>query len=357
MKILKVKKNSVPKLNSSCLWEGDIENLLDSLPKDIKFNFIATSPPYNLDKEYEVKQKFNDFLKWQEDIISKLVRRLKPNSSICWQVGNYVKDGEIFPLDIYQAPIFKKHGLKLRNRIIWTYEHGFSAANRFAGRYETILWFTNGDDYTFNLDELREKQKYPSKRHSQGPKGPLKAPSEGLLTYRVSKKEGIREFFIKSKGERFSIGKADIKREVLIKTNSFVKKGEVLIKGLPSGNPKGKNPGDVWNIPNVNSQHVEKTMHPCQYPVELIQRLVKSFTNPGDLVFDPFSGVATTGCAALIEKRHYWGCEINTKYNKEALKRLKAADLGILKHRKAGTAIYDHKVSDLSAIPNEWIDL
>ena len=59
----------------------------------------------------------------------------------------------------------------------------------------------------------------------------------------------------------------------------------------------GKNPEDVWDIPNVNSNHIEKTIHPCQFPVGLIERLVLALSNEGDLVFDPFAGVASTGVA------------------------------------------------------------
>ena len=88
-------------------------------------------------------------------MIAELVRILREDGSICWQVGNYVDNGEVFPLDIYFYMMFKKHGLKLRNRIIWHFGHGLHCTNRFSGRYETILWFTKSDDYTFNLDDVR----------------------------------------------------------------------------------------------------------------------------------------------------------------------------------------------------------
>ncbi len=354
MKIYEVGSKNLPKANESCLWQGDVSELLDSLPRSNKFDLILTSPPYNLDKEYEEKKSFNDFLMWQEKIIVKLIDRLKPGGSICWQVGNYVENGVIYPLDIYQTPIFLDRNLKLRNRIIWTYEHGFAAQKRFSGRYETVLWFSKDEEYTFNLDAVRERQKYPSKRHSKGPKGPLKATAEGTLGWRENRKDNTRKIYIKTKDSKLSLGSFDLKREVQVDRNSEVNIGDVILRGEPSGNPIGKNPGDVWNIPNVNSQHVEKTDHPCQFPVELAQRLILSLSNEGELVFDPFSGVATSGCAALLEGRAYWGCELQTKYNKEGLKRLKKAAKGDLNHRMAGTHIYDHKISDLSQIPDEW---
>ena len=135
-----------------------------------KFDLVITSPPYNVGKEYEAKQSIEKYLEQQEIVIGELVRVLSDRGSLCWQVGNYVNKGEIFPLDIFYYQLFKKHGLKLRNRIIWYFGHGLHASNRFSGRYETILWFTKTDDYIFNLDEVRVPAKYPGKRHFKGPK-------------------------------------------------------------------------------------------------------------------------------------------------------------------------------------------
>ena len=168
---------------------------------------IVTSPPYNLGKSYEKRSPLDDYLDGQSRVIAECVRLLHPTGSICWQVGNYVTDGEVVPLDAALYPIFKSHGLRLRNRIVWHFEHGLHSSRRLSGRYETINWFTKTDDYTFNLDPIRVPSKYPNKRHFKGP----------------------------------NVGKL-------------------------SGNPLGKNPSDVWVFPNVKSNHVEKTVHPCQFP-------------------------------------------------------------------------------------------
>ena len=120
---------------------GDALKELDKI-KDKKFDLIITSPPYNLGKEYETKKSIEDYLENQKLIIEKLIDVLSDKGSICWEVGNYVQKGEIFPLDIFYYNIFKKYKLKLRNRIIWHFGHGLHASNRFSGRYETILWFT-----------------------------------------------------------------------------------------------------------------------------------------------------------------------------------------------------------------------
>lgn len=133
-------------------------------------NLIVTSPPYNIGKVYEKRTSNDIYIEQQAAAIAEAVRVLHPNGSICWQVGNGIEDGEVFPLDILLYPIFKNHGLKLRNRIVWTFGHGLHCQKRLSGRHETILWFTKGDDYTFNLDPIRVPSKYPNKKHFKGPK-------------------------------------------------------------------------------------------------------------------------------------------------------------------------------------------
>jgi len=135
-----------------------------------KFDLIITSPPYNVGKAYEIKTSIEKYLETQEEIIEELVRTLSERGNLCWQVGNYIDRGEVYPLDIYYYQIFKKHGLKLRNRIIWHFGHGLHAAKRFSGRYETLLWFSKTDNYIFNLDDVRVPAKYPGKLAFKGAK-------------------------------------------------------------------------------------------------------------------------------------------------------------------------------------------
>jgi len=203
--------------------------------------------------------------------------------SICWQSGNYVAGpNEIVPLDILFYPLFAELGLKLRNRIVWHFGHGLHARRRLSGRHETILWFTKGDNYLFNLDAIRVPQKYPGKKHHRGPNG-----------------------------------------------------------GKYSGHTLGKNPGDVWLIPNVKHNHIEKSDHPCQFPVELVERLVLALTNEGDLVLDPFMGVATTAIAAFRHHRRAAGAEISRDYHATGMQRLRSLEQGQLRTRPMNRPIYE----------------
>lgn len=279
-------------LPDHAIWNGDVEAFLKSLPQKPTFDLIVSSPPYNIGKSYESKKALEKYLEWQERIIDLMVPLLRDTGSLCWQVGNFVDNGVIAPLDIEFAPIFKKHGLQLRNRIIWHFGHGLHNKRRFSGRYETIMWYTKTDDYVFDLDPVRVPAKYPGKKHFKGPKA-----------------------------------------------------------GKLSGNPLGKNPEDVWSIPNVKSNHVEKTDHPCQFPVGLIERLVLSMSKAGDLVFDPFAGVASAGVAATIHGRRFVGCELDPSYSKTGMGRLQDALDGTAKYRPHDKPIYDHTTSPLSKAP------
>src|SRR6056297_1136429 len=135
--------------NEYRLFNKDTYETLKTI-EDNKFDLVITSPPYNIGKEYETKESIEEYLETQKKVIKELVRVVSDEGHICWQVGNYIESGEVFPLDIFYYQIFKELNLKLRNRIIWTFGHGLHASKRFSGRYETILWFSKCDKYIFN---------------------------------------------------------------------------------------------------------------------------------------------------------------------------------------------------------------
>jgi DNA modification methylase len=279
--------------------------------EDEKFDLVITSPPYNVGKEYETKTSIEKYLEDQEKVIKEIVRVTSKQGNICWQVGNYVEKGEIFPLDIYYYQIFKKFNLQLRNRIVWHFGHGLHASNRFSGRYETILWFSKTNDYIFNLDDVRVPSKYPGKRHFKGPK-----------------------------------------------------------RGQLSGNPKGKNPSDVWeiivrdwekelwDIPNVKSNHPEKTEHPCQYPIELVERCILALTCEQSWVLDPYAGVGSSMIAAIKNNRNVVGIEKEEKYVESAKQRIEKLFEGSLKVRPITKPIHKPSPKDkVASVPKEWSSL
>jgi DNA modification methylase len=292
------------------LVHGDSLETLRTLP-DGAAKLIITSPPYNTGKEYETQTGLKHYLDSLHPVLREMTRVLSAQGSLCWQVGNYVKDAEVFPLDIWFYPLFKKLGLKLRNRVIWHFGHGLHCSVRFSGRYETLLWFTKTNNYTFNLDAVRIPSKYPGKTHYTGAK-----------------------------------------------------------RGQPSGNPLGKNPSDVWElmahewvtglweIPNVKANHPEKTIHPCQFPIELVECCVLAFTEPNDLVLDPFSGVGSALLAALKHNRRAMGCDKEITYIEEAKNRIRRLYDGTLPYRQLGKPVYQPTGREkVSQVPREWFRL
>lgn len=304
------------KIKRSQLLFGDAVEWLTALPNK-HFALAVTSPPYNIGKPYEVGKRWTleRYLEFVEEVVEKLIPKITDTGSICWQVGNYVNKGEVFPLDIYTHDLFRSRGMKLRNRIIWRFNFGHNANTRFSGRYETVLWYTKSDQYTFNLDPVRIPQLYPGKRHAS------------------------------TKGSR---------------------------AGLPSGNPKGKNPADfwefssaeefennpIWDVPNVKANHPEHTFHPCQFPVELAERCVLAFTKRGQRVIDPFSGAGTTVVAAAKNGRIGVGIDSDLKYIELARDRLHRLERGKLAMRPMGRPIKRPKQGEkVATIPEEWRSL
>jgi adenine-specific DNA-methyltransferase len=287
---------------------GDVLDFIQTIPDD-SVQLIVTSPPYNIGKSYEEKDSLSNYLGQQAILIEQFYRVLKSAGNLCWQVGNYVDQGEVYPLDMLYYPIFKETNFHLRNRIIWHFEHGLHASKRFSGRYETILWFSKSNDYIFNLDPVRIPSKYPGKRHYKGNK-----------------------------------------------------------KGQPSGNPKGKNPSDfwriivqedweqeIWEIPNVKANHPEKTNHPCQYPIELVERCVLALSNEKDLIFDPFMGVGSSLIAGIKHQRKVMGCDKESEYVKITEERINAYYQGTLKIRPLGKPVYQPTGKEkISQVPEEW---
>jgi len=287
--------------NDVSLCHGDSLKFLRKIP-DACVRLVVTSPPYNLGKPYEKRKSKEQYLHFQREIIAEVIRITMDGGSICWQVGNFVGASQnIYPIDMLLHPVFEEYyetdKIRLRNRIIWHFEHGLHCQLRFSGRYETILWYTKGSEYEFNLDPVRVPQKYPGKRAHKGPK-----------------------------------------------------------RGELTGNPLGKNPGDVWIFPNVKNNHVEKTIHPCQFPVELPERLILSLTEPRDLVVDPFIGVGTTAIAALVHSRKVAGADSELEYIKLARQRVKAAIAGKLKYRDRNMPVHVMKENTpLRTVPEEFV--
>ncbi|UCG02862.1 MAG: site-specific DNA-methyltransferase [Candidatus Heimdallarchaeota archaeon] len=247
------------------IYNKDFLDFSKKIPEET-IDLIVTSPPYGIGKEYEKKIPLEDYLSWSTKVFTEFRRILKDTGSLFYQVGTYVGEkGVHYPWDIMLFPLFVNLEFISRNRIIWIRQHGTHAKHKFSNRHESILWFTKSHNYKFNLDGIRVPQKYPNK-----------------------------------KGYR---------------------KGKLY--GKFTSDPRGKNPGDVWAFRNVKHNHEEQTVHPCQFPEDMITRIILATTDPKDIVFDPFIGSGTTAVVAKHYNRRFLGCEIVEEYVNIANHRLK----------------------------------
>ena len=249
------------------LYNDDCTELLDKIPKE-SIDTTITSPPYNIGKEYEKVKPVEQYVNWCESWIKQIYDVTKPTGNFLLNVGylEIPNVGRNVPITYL---LWDKTPFYLIQELIWNYGAGVTCKKILSPRNEKILWYVkNKDDYTFNLDPIRDPNvKYPnSKRH----------------------------------------GKSRV-------------------------NPLGKNPSDVWQIAKVtsgkNRSSKERTGHPAQFPNELIEKFVKGFSNPGDIILDPFIGSGTTAEMALMNNRKCVGIEIREDYCEIAVDRIKNSDL------------------------------
>ena len=257
-------------LGDATFIKGDSRQTLVGIsPRSVKLVF--SSPPYNMGKEYETRASLQTYLKAQRSVLEVLCPLVHEYGSICWQVGNYVSDGVVIPLDNLFDPIFESLGFALMRRLIWRVAHGLNATNRFSGRYETVSWY-------------------------------VRSGADVDVAYPIQ-------------SEWISC---------------------------------------LIDIPNVKSTHVEKSGHPCQFPIELVERFVLALTMPGDVVLDPYVGSGTTALAAARQGRRGIGVEIDEGYIAICNKRYRQLRNAQLPVREICTPKFDGQADHRSKLPDEF---
>ena len=236
------------------IYHGDCLELMPSLPDGL-VSLTVTSPPYNIGKSYEVPLELTDYLDWCQSWIGEIYRLTSPTGALWLNLGYLTIPATAKALPIAYL-LWDRIPFYILQEVVWQYGAGVSARRSFSPRNEKFLWCVKDpSNYVFNLDAVRDPDvKYPNQRKN----GKLKC------------------------------------------------------------NPLGKNPGDVWYFPKVtsgsNRASPERTDHPAQFPVAVIDRIVKASSNQGDLVFDPFIGSGTTAEVCLANQRLALGIEISKEY-------------------------------------------
>ena len=248
------------------LFNVDSLEAMRHLPREI-FDLTVTSPPYNIGKEYETPLPLRDYIEWNVTWITQVHRLCKPDAALWLNLG-YIEvpgRGRAVPIPYL---LWERIPFFLLQEVVWNYGAGVATKRMFSPRNEKFLWLIKSpDNYTFNLDDVRDPDvKYPNQK----------------------------------------------------------KNGKIRV------NRKGKNPTDVWQFPKVTTGQgltgqrasPERTKHPAQFPVAVIDRIVKACSNPEGLVFDPFIGSGTTAEAAIRNGRKSVGFEIKADYIEIAVERI-----------------------------------
>ena len=239
----------------NCLiYNLDCLEAIKLLPEEL-VALTVTSPPYNIGKEYEKFLLLDEYLNWCEQWIAE-VYRVTVDRGAFWLNLGYLSMRDRAKAIPISYLLWDKVPFYLIQEVVWNYGAGVAGSKFFSPRNEKFLWYVkNQDKYTFNFDEVRDPNvKYPNQK----------------------------------------------------------KNGKIKV------NLKGKNPTDVWQFPKVtsgkNRASKERTPHPAQFPVAVVDRIIKSASNFNDIVLDPFMGSGTTAIVALGLQRQVIGFEIRTDY-------------------------------------------
>lgn len=226
-------------------------------------HLTITSPPYNIGKEYENPLPLEDYLNWCEKWIAEIYRLTCANGAFWLNLGylSIPEKAKAIPIPYL---LWNRVPFYLIQEIVWNYGAGVAGKLFYSPRNEKFLWYVkNQKEYTFNLDDVRDPNiKYPNQK----------------------------------------------------------KNGKIKV------NLNGKNPTDVWQFPKVtsgtNRSSKERTPHPAQFPIAVVERIVKASSNQNEIIFDPFLGSGTTAVVALTHGRKALGFEINENYCQIAADRI-----------------------------------
>lgn len=242
---------------------GDCVEQLQKLPPKCA-QLIIADPPYNIGPKFGIKSEWNHSKDWLPWVREWLteVERVLAPGGSVFVYGIHHYIGYM-QVELYSL------NLTYRRMIIWHYENGWSRSRKVpATHYEPILWFSKDPDFTYH--PIREPYK-----------------STDRLKHKI------------------------------------IKNGKVW-----EPHPEGRLAGDVWKFPVLAGKRfsAEKVAHPTQKPLALTDRIIRHFSNPGDLVVVPFSGSGTECVSAARNGRQYWGCEIKPEYVEIAERRLESTE-------------------------------
>ncbi len=250
---------------------------LGRIPPDT-VDLAFADPPFNIGYEYDVyddRRKPDAYLDWSRQWISGVVRALKPTGTFWAAIG-----------DEYAAEIKliaqKEADLTCRSWVIWYYTFGVNCTKKFSRSHAHLFYFVKDPErFTFNEQAIR-------------------VPSARQLVY----------------ADRRANPKGRLPDDTWI----------LRPQDLPDGFEPHE---DTWYFPRVCGTFAERAgWHGCQMPEQLLGRIIRACSNPGDLVLDPFAGSGTTVAVAKKLDRRWLGFELSEEYVGRIKQRLREAKVG-----------------------------
>ena len=276
------------------IYHGDCLNVMASLPSN-SVDLVATDPPFNIGLKYD---EHNDsmtpkaYLEWTGKWLDQCDRLLKPTGSI------YVCIGDDFMAEV---ALLMKQRFTWRNYIVWSYGFGQATKKKFARCKTNILYFVKSKNFTWNGDAIKvpsaRQTKYGDKRAKAGGKMP----------------DDVWEDIF-NKGHD---GEPIIPPETLAK-----------IREETSQKANEEAASDIWKFSRLCGTFHERitkedgSVHPCQMPESVLERIIKVSSSEGDLVLDPFGGTGTTAAVAQKLNRNWITMDRSQQYCDVIAKRL-----------------------------------
>jgi site-specific DNA-methyltransferase (adenine-specific) len=259
------------------LYNQDCIAGMAQIPKG-SIDLAFADPPFNIGYKYDVYEdrlKADEYLAWTKKWGKALVRTLKPTGTFWLAIG------DDFAAEL-KLLFLRELGLYCRSWVIWYYTFGVNCKYKFSRSHTHIFHFVKDPkNFTFNNNAIR-------------------VPSARQLVYADSRAH----------------------------SNGRLPDDTWILR--PQDIPESFSPEEnVWHFPRVCGTFKERAgWHGCQMPEQLLGRIIKASSNPGETVLDPFGGSGTTLAVAKKLERRFIGFELSKSYAKKIEARLTATKPG-----------------------------
>ncbi len=265
-------------MNTNTILQGNCIELMRQLPEG-SVDLAFADPPFNIGYEYDVyedRKSFDEYMQFSREWIGEVYKLLKPTGAFWLAIGDdFAAELKVLSRDI---------GFHPRSWVIWYYTFGVNCKAKLSRSHTHLLYFTkNRKSFKFRAEASENR-----------------IPSARQLVYNDKRAN--------PKGR--------------LPDDTWILRPQD-IEGSFSGGE------DTWYFPRVAGTFKERAgFHGCQMPEQLLGRIINLCSEEGELVFDPFSGSASTLVVAKKLGRNYLGCELSEDYHQKGSQRLEETCVG-----------------------------